>query len=292
MTIEIDRDELAYVAKLVHTNLMALKVQSESANPCMRTVAQLLSATYQLIDHLVPIKIRHKPSNERISAEDAWKTLEPHVPHLSKFMVAYCTKQKDTAFLARICRNRLLAIGILTNSILQCKEIKRALNGDVKPYSIAVDGPVLTNRPNKDRIEELMMKIVSKLEMNRLPEDLQTIMVNLTAISDQTASGVLNLTEIAELIGPIIDLIQVRVEIPPLRGRPGTNTSREWIKMATRQCLESVSNLYRQLLRLPEDQLQQEEFQKQATRVLVRLFVTYRDIYLAPNVQNALNETA
>ncbi|MEA3226091.1 MAG: hypothetical protein U9Q07_09085 [Planctomycetota bacterium] len=285
--IEINVDELADVARQAHANLKVLQSQAKAEKPDMRTVAQIMSSTASLINDWTPIRIRHRWSPRHVSAEDVWRTVKSHVPNLAKFVTAHRVDPNQAKPLVKVTRNRLLAIGIILYGMLGCENIRRALHGDISRSVIAIDGSVTGFNPT-GQTEELLMIVRVHLHLDRLPGDVRTILTNLRAIADEVAETPFNPVMVAELIGPIVNLVADHISLPPRTSPPGTMSSREWIKLATKDCLDSMGKLYNESLLRPNDEEARQKLRVRATHALVQMYVTYRDIYLAPDIQNAL----
>ncbi len=289
--IKINPEELLVVARQVHANLRVLQAQAEANQPDIATVAQIVSSTASIINDWTPIKIRRRWAPGDISSGGIWHDIKPHVPHLARFITAYQVNPTEAENLIKPARNRLLAIGIILYGVLSCDNIRRALHGDTSRPIIAIDGPAADYSP-RQLIEEAHMVVKVHFKMERMAPDLRAVMANLKAISEEVAKGrQWSAAEVALLIGPILNLAVHHITLPPRQGPPGTMTSREWIKQVTDECLEQTNKLYSIALKPPTDEGRLQEFKVRATHTWVHLFVTYREIYLAPDIQNALSLT-
>ncbi|MFH1047167.1 MAG: hypothetical protein V1738_02590 [Patescibacteria group bacterium] len=285
---DISLVQLAIVARQVHTNLRAIEAQAEAERPDLRTVAQIISGTVDLINDWLPIHIRRREAAGDMSIQEIWEQVEPHVSYLAKFTTTHQINPSQAEPLAKMVRNRLIAIGIITYGILICDNIRRALHGDLSRPIIAIDGPTREYCPTT-QVEEAIMAVKIHFISDRLVRDLRDIASNLEAINEQVSTDTrFNAADVALLIGPILNLTANHITLPILSSPPGNMTSANWIKMSATDHLKRVNEIFKVILNQPSDELEKHKLDVQTTKLLVSLFVTFREIYLAPDIQSAL----
>jgi len=287
---DIELADLAEAAYQMYANLLTICAMAESPEPDLQEAAGIAAATAEIAHGTVQIPRRFRKGGGDITVRGIWDSVANYVPDLARFSAAYRAQSKNTAEYGIKARQKIVALGMILDGVLACDNIRRALHGDLSRRVIAVDGPTEEYEQTEPR-RKLPMNIKAHLKLDRLPADIRSILTNLRQLAAEVDKPPFRRLECAGLIGHMLNLIVEHVTLPTRTDEPGTSTSRQWIKMATKECLERMNRLYAASLKIPTDAEGREQFELQVVRELVSVFVTMRDIYLAPDVQRELRET-
>jgi hypothetical protein len=284
---DIDPQKLVETAAQVHANLMAIRVLSEADDPDLRSTAEIASGTAGLINALIPVYIRQRRDPSFMSVKAIWQDLEKHAPTLAQFVTTYRVNPAQATPLIKPARNHLIALGIILYAILGCDNVRRALHGDLSRPIISIGGPSEDSGTLSEE-EQTMIRVQVRINLDRLPDDIHAITANLRALTEEVKSPPFNRVTVAELIGPVLNTIAEHVGLPPRAIGSDIMSSRHWIGIAAKECLERMLRLYGATLRRPTDGEALEKFKVSAVKEMVAVFVTMRDIYLSPDIQDAL----
>lgn len=284
---DIDPRVLAETAAQVHANLMAIRVLSEAADPDLRSTAEIASGTAKLINALIPVYIRQRRDPSFMSVRAIWQDLEKHASPLAQFVTTYRVDPAQAAPLIKPARNHLIALGIILYAILGCDNVRRALHGDLSRPIISIGGPSEDSGTLSEE-EQTMIRVRVKINLDRLAADIHAITVNLRALTEEVKNPPFNRVTVAELIGPVLNTIAEHVSLPPRAIGSDTMSSRHWIGIAAKECLDRMLRLYGATLKRPTDGEALEQFKVSAAKEMVAVFITMRDIYLAPDIQQEL----
>jgi hypothetical protein len=284
--------QLAIAATQIHANLRALEILSkEPVHSDLQQAAEIVAAASKIAHGATKIPHRFRNGPGDISVDGMWKQVQKHVPPLAIFITAHLAQSQKTPELARVTKNRIMALGLILDGILACDNVRRALLGDLSrrvtalPPADDLPPTLIVSKPDQ-QVEKMNAKV--NLQLPRLPADLKSIMSNLQALAEEVEQPPFDHLTVAELIGYILNVIANHVQLPPRRAGGDTSTSREWIKRCAQECLERSKQLYSILLHPPTEETAIQEYRVTIVRELVHVFITLRDIYLAPDVQEAL----